>query len=42
MTATIDAILERPEHRWFVEGAIEQTRAIERAMESRYGAEGTP
>ena len=42
VTATIEAILERPEHRWFVEGAIEQTRAIERAMESRYGVEGTP
>ena len=38
--ATIDAILARPEHRWCVDGAAEQTMEIERAMQERYGAGG--
>jgi hypothetical protein len=36
----IDAILSRPEHVWFEEGAEGQAEAIRRAMEERYGRGG--
>jgi hypothetical protein len=35
--AVLDAILNRPEHAWFEQGAAEQSEAIRRAMEERYG-----
>ena len=38
VNARIDAILARPEHVWFEEGAEEATRAIRRSMRERYGA----
>jgi hypothetical protein len=36
----IDAILARPEHPWFKEGAEEQTERIRHAMQERYGQGG--
>jgi hypothetical protein len=36
----IDAILARPEHAWFEEGAEEQMRAIQEQMSERYGKTG--
>ncbi len=33
----IDAILARPEHKWFSEGAAEDAERIRKAMEERYG-----
>jgi hypothetical protein len=35
--AVIDAVLARPEHAWFQEGAEDQTEAVRRGMEQRYG-----
>jgi hydroxylamine dehydrogenase len=35
--AVIDEILSRPEHKWFQEGATEQTDIIRKQMETRYG-----
>jgi hypothetical protein len=35
--AVIDAMLARPEHSWFVEGAEAQSEEIRKAMEERYG-----
>ena len=35
--ATIDAVLARPEHQWFTEGAEDQTARIRKAMDQRYG-----
>lgn len=34
---TIDAILARPEHLWFEEGAADASRRIREAMEEKYG-----
>ena len=34
---TIDAILARPEHRWFSSGAEQETEAVRKGMEKRYG-----
>lgn len=33
----IDAVLARPEHQWFEEGAAEQMAKIQQAMQDRYG-----
>ncbi|RMH20559.1 MAG: hydroxylamine oxidoreductase [Acidobacteria bacterium] len=38
----IEAILARPEHAWFEEGATEQMKKIRAAMEERYGQGGGP
>jgi hypothetical protein len=35
--AAIDGILARPEHAWFEHGAEEQSEAIRRGMQERYG-----
>ena len=35
--ATIDEVLARPEHSWFVEGAADASERIRKAMEERYG-----
>jgi len=35
--AVIDAILARPEHAWFEQGAEDQMEAVRRAMQKRYG-----
>ncbi len=37
VTQVIDAILARPEHKWFQEGAEEQAARIRKGMEERYG-----
>ncbi len=37
VNAVIDAILKRPEHKWFEEGAEGQMNKIKEAMEKRYG-----
>jgi len=37
----IDAILARPEHKWFKEGASEDAERIRKAMEERYGKSPT-
>ena len=34
---TIDAILARPEHRWISSGAEQETEAVRKGMEKRYG-----
>ncbi|ANM32382.1 hydroxylamine oxidoreductase [Acidobacteria bacterium Mor1] len=36
----IDDILARPEHKWFKEGAADQTETIRKQMEARYGKAG--
>jgi len=38
--SVIDALLARPEHAWFEEGAEEQMRAIQEQMRERYGKTG--
>jgi hypothetical protein len=40
VNAVIDAILARPEHTWFEEGAEAQAERIREAMRSRYGRGG--
>jgi hypothetical protein len=37
---TLDAVLRRPEHSWFSEGAAEQSELVRRQMEERYGQGG--
>ena len=37
----LDEILERPEHRWFIAGAEEQSALIRQQMEQRYGHGGS-
>ncbi|MGQ4807580.1 hypothetical protein NKDENANG_00934 [Candidatus Entotheonellaceae bacterium PAL068K] len=36
----VDAILARPEHQWFKDGAEEQAERVRREMERRYGQDG--
>ena len=36
----IEAILARPEHRWFTDGAEEHAERIQRQMHQRYGQNG--
>jgi hypothetical protein len=38
--AVIEAILSRPEHAWFEEGAEGQTESIRREIHRRYGQTG--
>ena len=33
----IDFVLVRPEHRWFVEGAEDETAKVRKRMQERYG-----
>ena len=36
----IEAILARPEHRWFTDGAEEHAERIQHRMHQRYGQDG--
>ena len=42
VTRVVDAILARPEHAWFRQGAEDQAAAIRREMERRYGQAPAP